>query len=199
MEAPLWQPAGAGTGTNRYLYSAAAVLALVVVAVVLNSMGAIRFPWQQSPPEQVTAKQAPTPGARSDAARADFMINTVLGPQLTTLGDSVAVVRGSCPAGMTASCEDGLVEVDNNVTAILPVIDHQTVPACIAPQIVQLRADLVKLDAGAQLGAKGFKDNRAAEVSSGASQVSSVFGRVQADNAAAAAAAKGCDTQLVGP
>lgn len=199
MEAPLWREPATSTGITKFLYLGAGFIALIVVGVVLSSMGTIRFPWQQSPPEQAAAVATPGLTARSDSARADHLVTVVLAPPLATLSDSVTLVRESCPAGMTASCQDALVQVDNNVTALLPVIDHETVPLCIVPQVAQLRADLVKLDGDAQLGVKGFKDDRAAEVSSGASLVSSLYGQVQADSTAIPAAAKGCDTQLVGP
>ncbi len=199
LEAPLWKQPASSTGVTKLMYLGAGFIALIVVGVVLSSLGTIRFPWEQSPPEQVAAKAVPALSARSDSARADHLVTVVLAPPLATLSDSVTLVRESCPAGMTASCQDALVQVDNNVTALLPVIDHETVPLCIAPQVAQLRADLVKLDGDAQLGVKGFKDDRAGEVSSGASLVSSLFGQVQADSAAIPAAAKGCDTQIVGP
>ena len=199
VEAPLWKEPATSNGITKFMYIGAGLIALIVAGVVLSSLGTIRFPWEQSPPEQVTAKATPGLTARSDGARADHLVTVVLAPPLATLSDSVTLVRESCPAGMTASCQDALVQVDNNVTALLPVIDHQTVPVCISPQVAQLRADLVKLDGDAQLGVKGFKDNRAGEVSSGASLVSALLGQVQADNAAITAAAKGCDTQLVGP
>lgn len=195
---PLWRQAATAPGINKYLYLGAGAIALVIAAVVLSSLG-LTLPWQQSPPEQVRAKAGPTLSARSDSARADLLINDVLAPPLGTVGDSVTLVHESCAAGMTASCQGALIEVDNNVTALLPVIDRQTVPICIAPQVAQLRADLVKLDGDAQLGMKGFKDNRATEVKSAAGLVGSVFAQVQADDAATATAAKGCDTQITGP
>lgn len=196
---PLWEEPRAGTGLNKYMYGAAALIGLIVVGIVLSSMGAITFPWEKSPPDQVAAK--PTPGAatRSDAARADHFINDVLATPLAAVGDNVALVREACPAGMTASCQDALVGVDNKVSVFLPVVDRESVPQCIATPASRFRADLAKLDAAAQLGIKGFKDNRLGEVQSGAAQVPAYYNAVANDVNAMSAAAKVCDTQLVGP
>lgn len=199
MEAPLWQEPRQSGGFNRYLYGAAAVIALIVVGVVLSSMGTITFPWQQSPPEQVAARSGPVLSARSDGARADLLISGVLAPPLAGLGDNVALVKESCTAGMTASCQDALVGVDNKSSALIQVIDQQTIPACLAPQVARVRTDLANLVASSQLGEKGFKDNHAYEVSNGAASVNVYYGQLQADANALATAAKGCDTQVVGP
>ena len=199
VEVPLWQEAPAGNGLNKYMYAAAGVIGLIIVGVILSSMGTITFPWQQAPAAPAPVKQGPALSARSDSARADHLINGLLAPQIAGLGDSVALIRDSCPAGMTASCQDALVGVDNKAAAILPAIDREPPPLCIAPSIERLRADVVKLDSYAQLGVKGFKDNRSSEMSSGASGAISLYGQVQADVAAATTAAQACDTQPVGP
>lgn len=199
MEAPLWQEPRQSMGLTKYMYGAAALIALVLAGVVLSSMGTITFPWQHSPPEQAAAKAGPSLTARSDSAQANLLINGVLAPPLADLDDTVALVKESCVAGMTASCQDALVGVDNKTTALLQVIDQESVPACIAPQVARVRADLAKLDADAQLGIKGFKDNRPSEMVSGGSQIPPQFAQVQADGNALVAAAKGCDTQVVGP
>ena len=196
---PLWRQPRRSTGLNKYLYAGGGVVGLVVVALVLSSMGAIRFPWQQSPPEQVAAKATPGLAARSDSARADRLITVLLVPPLADLSDSVGQVRVGCQGGMTISCQDALVTVDNQTLGVVAVIDRETIPACIAPQMTLLRADLVKLDADAQLGEKGFKDNRATEVQSAAALIVSRVASTQADTNALTAASKACDTQVTGP
>lgn len=199
MQAPLWQQPRQANGLNKYMYGAAGVIVLIIAGVVLSSMGTITFPWQQSPPEQAAAKTGPVLAARSDSARADLLITGVLAPPLTDLGDNVSLVRESCPAGMTSSCQDALVGIDNKAASLVQVLGQTSPPLCISPQVARLKDDLTRLGAGAQLGEKGFKDNRANEVSSGAASVYAYSGQVQADANALSAAAKTCDAQIVGP
>lgn len=192
IEAPLWQEPPTA-GVNRYLYIAAGAIALVIVAVILNSLGTISLPWQSSS-GQSRPTAAPGVSGATDAARADSFANGVLAPRISAIEDSVTLAGQTCAAGMTSGCQDALVQVDNKTSAALSAVDRVTVPICIAPQAAAVRVDLSKLDTAAVAALKGFRDNRAAEMQSGFAQVGPVNAQLRADNGALTVAVKACAT-----
>ncbi len=196
---PLWKQQRQ-TGINNYLYVVAGVIALIVLIFVVDSFGTISLPWQSTPASRPMPKPTPPLTVRSDSARADRFVNELMAPPMADLNQSLSVVGETCIGPLTSSCEDALISTDNEISGLLSVIDHETVPVCIAANVTRLRSDLVKLDAGVQLALKGGKDGRNAEVASGLSQVRSARSQVQAEVAALNYAAKStCDTQLTGP
>lgn len=198
MDVPLWKRDQGSTGINKYLYLVAGFIVLVIVGVVLSS-GLISLPWQQYAPSRPVAKPTPPLTERSDAARADRFVNGLLAPAMSELNDSMVLTRQTCAVGMTSSCFDAYIQVGTKVSAVLPVIDQESIPVCITPPTTKLRANLAKMDTAVKLAQKGLQDNKADEFNSGASQLSSAYGQVQADSSALSGAAKTCDGQLTGP
>ncbi len=197
--APLWRQDNRRLGPGRYLYFAAGAIALVLVGVVLTSLGTITLPWQQAAAQPAVASPTPALSSRSDRGVADSFINGMLSPRLADVYDSIVMMRQACPAGMTASCQDGLVGIDNRTGRLLQQIDAATVPLCIAAPTAAIRLDLSKVDGWAQYSIKAFRANRAADVQTGWTQLSATYTLVQADGNAVVNASKVCDTQLTGP
>lgn len=194
VEVPLWKQGSTGAGVNRYLYFAGALVGLVIVAVILNSMGTISLPW---PTTDARPTAAPTISGANDSARADSYANTLLAPRISAIEDSVTLASQTCGAGLTTSCQEAAIQIDNKTTGALGVMEGISVPFCIYPQHAALRADLTKLDLAAQAALKGFRDDRLAEMQSALGQIAAANNQVRADDAALIAAAKACGTSTV--
>jgi hypothetical protein len=198
--APRWSsPPTPQTKVRKYGIVAGGVGVLIAVVALVSILATLALSNRQAPaPKIATTKPQAGPANRSDTARADYVLKALTAP-MADLKDTASTTRTTCAVGMTSSCADTFIAIDNSVTAMVTVLDGATIPLCIAAQETKLRADLGALAAGEQLGYKGFHDNKKSEFASGLAQVNSVSARVQTDFAAVAAAAPGCDSALTGP
>jgi len=199
MAAPLWRQASAGLGLKRYASMAIAAAVLIVVIVLVSVAATLALSAHQNPTAPVvatTSKGGPT--ARSDSARAAYLIQSLETP-MADLRDNTLLLRQTCAAGMTSSCWDAMTTVDNNLTAILPLFDKATIPLCISAQEGTLRTDMTNLRAEEQLALKGLNENKKSEFLTGYAQVVRYGPGVQAEFAAVKSAAASCDSALTGP
>jgi hypothetical protein len=195
---PLWRQQ-AETGLNKYLYIAAGVIAVIVLAVAVNSFG-LSLPWMQTTSSSPKAAPGPPPlTKRSEYARADRFINGLLAPAMNDMNQRIQVARETCVGPMTISCQEAITETDNQAQNMLPMIDHETMPFCIATPVTRVRADLSKTHDALQATLKGFADNNSTEFKQSLSRFGGAVQVLQADVAAVSAAESMCDTQLVGP
>ena len=171
---PLWQQPTRSAKTN-YLYAGAGLIVVVIAIMLLNSFNFFQFAWLNS--SSTSSVQSPQPSpvvdqTRSEFGRADRFLNGSLGPPLVGLGDTIQKMQ-TCNGTLSNSCYDAINATDPELKNLLAVIDHGTIPQCIAAPMKSFRADIVTMEAGIQLALKGYKDNQRGEVGNGLSQ----FGR----------------------
>ena len=174
----------------------AVAIALVALVSVLATLALSSHP--APAPVVATTKPLGGPEARSDSARAAYIVKALTQP-MADLKDTTSQTRTSCVVGMTSSCADTFIAIDNSLATILPILDKATIPLCIGPQEVAVRTDLGTMAAGEQQAYKGFHDNKKSVFASGLTQINSISGRVQTEFAAMATAAKSCDPDITGP
>jgi hypothetical protein len=197
---PLWQQTPK-SGMTKYLYIAAGLIAVVVAAYFLSSLSSITWPWTPAPPPgPIPTTPTPPLKARSDSARASLFYSGVLVPSLGGLDQSLPILKETCTGSLTFSCQNAINDGDKDIKHVLFVIDHQTIPACIAKHVTRLRLDLTGMDSALQTALLGYQDNRASELSQGLSGFSTASQTLQADiNAIGTAQKNLCSAQVVGP
>jgi len=198
---PLWEQPKNSRKT-AYLYGGGAVVLFVMVLIVLNSINFLSLPFiggrtsSSSPP---AANVSPAPGpTRSEYGRADLLLNGSLAPAVSALEDTKAAME-SCSAELSNNCFNAITASEAQLKNVLSVIDHGSIPGCIAAPLKVLRNDFAQMDAGLVLGLKGFKDNQQSEVANGVHQFRQVAGSQQGDTNAVNAAAQRCNRDLEGP
>jgi hypothetical protein len=198
VEVPLWRRGPAPTGVKKYANIAAGAVTVVVLALLVNYFVPPIIAARQATPTP-TAAPSPTPGpvTRSESAKATFVLSTLDGPMLD-LKDEFTQIH-ACAAGMTSACQDALNATNITATNVSPAVAKLSVPPCIAAPEAAVRSDLDKITAGAQLGLKGFKDNRKSEFSPGYSQVYYALIAIQTDYARVKTGSAACSTQVTGP
>ena len=195
---PAWERAQ--TGLNKYLYIAAGVVVLVIAAIWVNSLGSIALPWDST--TVVAPKASPTPPitARTDAAAADRYLTGFLDPTLTNLAQTETVLNEICNGTMTFSCRDDMSTTQNQVKKVLPAINLQIYPQCIAPQVAKMKVDLNGEDSGLALALQGYQDNRASELAAGLARFRAAAIALAVDRTATDVAEKAyCSNQQTGP
>jgi len=196
--APAWERPQ--TGLNKYLYIAAGVVALVMAAIVLNSLGPIHLPWM--PSDTVAPKVSPTPPitARSDYASADRLLNGFLGPAFTSLNQTMPVLNETCNGLLTFSCRDRMRDTDAQVKNVISLLDKQVAIACIAAPVAKLKLHVADMEAGLKLALQAYKDNKISELTQGLARYRGAAQAIGADRLAASNAQKlACSPQLTGP
>ena len=184
---------------RKYGVVAAGVGVLIAVVALVSVLATLALSNRQSPTTtQAAATPQAGPATRSDSGQAAYLVKALSGP-MADLKDTTALSRTTCAVGMTSSCADTFVSMDNSLNAMIPVLENATVPLCIAGSATKLHTDLTAMIAGEQLAYKGFRDNKKSEFQSGLGQINGVAGRAQSDFAAMSSAAAGCDPQLIGP
>jgi hypothetical protein len=196
---PLWQVKS--TGRNKYFYAAAGIIVLLIAMVFLRSMAPfIVWPWSGG--SDTSAKPSPSPPAvatRSDYAMADRLARTTLAPMVTSLNQSMALLRISCNGALTVGCQADLVDTDTKVKAMLVAMDHQRIPDCIAVPFAKLRTVLVNMDTALQASLKAYQALDPAALKQSLYQYSVAQVPIGPDERALDAAPNSCDTQVVGP
>lgn len=196
---PLWRQQ-TSTGLNKYLYIAAGVIAVVVLAVVINSFGPFTLPWMQSTSSGPTVAAGPPPlTTRSGYAQADRFINGYLASPMDDMTQRITTTRETCVGALTISCQEAVTETDNQAQTILAVVDHAFVPSCIATQEMSFRTDLSKVHSDLQAALKGFAGNNTFQTNDALARYARDVNAVPADYAAMSAAKAKCDTSIVGP
>jgi len=196
---PLWRQQ-ADTGLNKYLYIAAGVIAVVVLAVVVNSFGPFTLPWMQAPSSGPTAAAGPPPlKTRSSYAQADRFITGYLAPAMDDMNQRIATTRETCVGPVTVSCQDAVTETDNQAQALMAIVDQNTVPPCIATPVARFRGDVSKVHDDLQTAMKSFAANNTSQTDAYLARYGGAVPAVPADFAAITAAKATCDIALVGP
>jgi hypothetical protein len=199
---PLWQQPNSSRKTV-YLYAGGAVVLFVMVLIVLNSINLVSLPFigartSSNSPQAANASPAPGP-IRSEHGRADLFFNGALAPAVAALEGTKAAME-SCSANLSNICFNAITASDEQLKNVLAIIDHGSIPTCIAAPMKQLRNDFALMDSGLQLGLKGFKDNQPDEVVNGVYQFRHVAGSQQGDTIAVGNAIKAqCSHDLEGP
>jgi len=180
-EVPLWQPPKS-TSKSVVLYAVAAVVVLVMLMMVLNSLNLVSLPFFGASPSDPQAAK-PSPSAypiRSEFGRADDFLKGSLAPAMATFQQTMPGLQ-TCTGTLSNSCFDAINASDNQMKNVLSVIDHGTIPLCLATPMKKYRSDLASMEAGLQLGLKGYKDNQVGEVTNGVNQFVRVAGALQGD------------------
>ena len=199
VAAPRWVQASRRLPIPKAGLFAGGIVGLVLVVALVSVMGTLAISQRSAAPAvQPAASPTAGPATRSDEARAAYLVKALTAP-MSDLKDTTSQTRTACVVGMTSSCADTFIAIDNQTAAMLPVLQKANVPLCVAPQEAKLQADMGTMSAGAQLAFKGFRDNKKSEFASGVAQVNSVSGAVQTDFAAMSTAAGHCESQLTGP
>ena len=184
---------------RKYGVMAAGVGVLIAVVALVSVVATLALSNRQAPTTtQAAATPQPGPATRSDSAWAAYLVKTLTAP-MADLKDTTSLTHTACALGMTSSCADTFVAMDNSLNAMIPVLEKATIPLCIAGPETRLHTDLTTMSAGEKLAYKGFTDNKKSEFLSGLGQVNAVAGRAQSDYAAMSSAAAGCDPQITGP
>jgi hypothetical protein len=196
---PLWRQQ-TSTGLNKYLYIVAGVIAVVVLAIVVNSFGPFTLPWMQSTSSGPTVAAGPPPlTTRSGYAQAERFITGFLAPAMDDMNQRIATTHETCVGALTISCQEAVTETDNQAQTLLTVGDHATVPSCIATPVTMFRADISKVHNDLQAAMKGFAGNNTFQTNDALARYASDVRAVPADYAAISAAKATCDTSIVGP
>lgn len=196
---PLWRQQ-TSTGLNKYLYIAAGLIAVVVLAVVVNSFGPFTLPWMQSTSSGPTLAAGPPPlTTRSGYAQADRFITGFLAPAMDDMTQRMATTRGTCVGALTISCQEAVTETDNQAQVLLTVVDKAMVPSCIAAPVTGFRADISKVHTDLQAAMKGFAANNTFQTNDVLARYASDVKAVPADYAAISAAKATCDPSITGP
>ncbi|MFI4972358.1 MAG: hypothetical protein ACHP7H_06740, partial [Hyphomicrobiales bacterium] len=192
--APLWRQQ-TETGLNKYLYIVAGVIAVVVLAVVVNSFGPFTLPWMQSTSSGPTVAAGPPPLAtRSGYAQAERFITGFLTPSMDDMNQRIATTHETCVGPVTVSCQDAITETDNQAQALLAIVDHATVPSCIATPVSRFRADVSTVHGDLQATMKSFAANNTSQTDAYLGRYAGAVPAVPADFAAISAAKATCDT-----
>ncbi|HEY1421797.1 MAG TPA: hypothetical protein VGG90_13945 [Candidatus Dormibacteraeota bacterium] len=199
MAVPLWRQQ-TKTGLNKYLYMAAGVIGLIVLAVVVNSLGLLNFGNHPAASTNHPASTGPFAlTQRSDYSRADHFLNVVVGPAMVDLENKIETLRVTCVGQLTISCKDAIIETDNSDQALIGALNHQYLPLCIATPGAKVAPDATAIHTSLQLSQKGFVDGNIVEYRQGLARYATSVYALRADIAAATAAIPTCNTQLSGP
>ena len=201
-DVPLWQQPKS-SGKTVYLYVGGAVVLFLMVLIVLNTMNFLSLPFIGSRPSgnPPQAQASPTPSAvsRSESSRAEAFVTGSLGPALDGLTATMAAVN-ACNGTMSNSCFNAITASDPLLKNVISVIDHASIPSCIALTTANVRSDLVVMEAGLQLALKGYKDQVLSEVVDGVYRFTH-YGQAMVANghAVESAAQTYCNSDLEGP
>jgi hypothetical protein len=173
-----------------------------MVLIVLNTINFLSLPFIGGRPSSNPSPQAnssPAAGPiRSEYGRADLFFNGSLAPAVASLEDTKAAME-LCTGDLSNNCFNALTASAEQLKNVLAIIDHGSIPSCIAAPMKQLRNDFAQMYAGLQLGLKGYKDNQTSEVVNGVYQFRRVAGSQQGDTNAVTNAQKTCSRDLEGP
>ena len=158
---PLWE-VPVRSGKTMYMYVGAAVVALIMVMVLLNS-NVIQLPWPGG--ASSTASQSPRP-TTSDYARADHL-TAALAPAIVKVGPTLPALQSACTGTLSSACHTALNAARQQMTDLLATIDHGDVPACIAAGTTATRFDLQSMADGLDMSLNGYPHNSGAELYQG--------------------------------
>ena len=200
IAAPWQKPA---REVKTYIYVAGGAVVLIMVMLVLNSLSVV--PWHLFGSDPVpTAQPTATPlvppaTTRSDFVRADYFLKYTVSPEVVALNATLPDLR-VCNGTLSNSCFTALTATEQQMKKLLSVIDHATIPQCIATGMVKVHADFAAMEAGLQLSLKAYPDNNAAEVSQGLNRFSAGLAALTADGTALDQVDKmRCSTDQTGP
>jgi hypothetical protein len=163
---PAW-PQPASTRPSVFKYAAAGAVALVLLLVVLNATGMIQIPWPGTASPTVTMIHGSPPPLIPDYDQANRFLNLSLAPALDSLGNTLPAVSAACKATLSSGCHSAVNATNTQMTNVLSVIDHGSIPDCIAVGMKTMRNDLQDMAGGIGVALHGFQDNSADEVDTG--------------------------------
>jgi hypothetical protein len=152
------------TGLNKYLYIGAGAVALLIVLVLVGQFaGLISLPFGTSPAANSLSPETSTPAlsARSDFARADRVMKTVVTPALAGLNDTLGPLDQGCHGTLTIACSSTLAPADREIKHAIALIDavQPTVPPCLGSNVAAIRRDLSGMDVNLGLMQTAFTKN----------------------------------------
>ena len=191
---PLWQQRPA-SGLTTYMYVGVGLVVLVMAMLVLNSMNFIQLPWPGSGSSSSNqAVASPTPdNTGTEFVRAQRFLNTSLEPAIISLEKTLPTMSQVCVGTLSNSCFNAIGSTDQQVQNVVSVIDHGSVPLCIAGAVNKLRADFQGMHAGLQAALTGFQNNDRAAVGNGLSRFGSFGTPLKTDGDALSAAEQTCN------
>jgi hypothetical protein len=168
---PLWQEPKK-SGKTVYLYGGGAVVLFVMVLMVLNSINFVSLPFfgagTASSPAQTT-KPSPSSAAftRSEFSRADAFLKGPFAPALASFNQTLPAWSGCNGESLSNSCFNTISATDQELTNLLSVIDHGSIPPCIGAAVTKLRYDLSVMETGLKLALQGYKNNSLNDLTTG--------------------------------
>ncbi|MGH7763907.1 MAG: hypothetical protein ACREOM_05775, partial [Candidatus Dormibacteraceae bacterium] len=149
------------------------------------------------------AGRQPPPGpwtlsVRSDYAGADQFVNVVT-PAMADLETTIETVRVTCVGQLTISCQDALIETDNQTQSMITLLSKDNPPPCIATQASKVQADLSTLHSSLQATLKGFADSNSIEFRKALGRYATSVYALRADIATVSAAEPTCSKEQTGP
>jgi hypothetical protein len=190
---PLWQQRPA-TGVSTLMYVGAAVVVLVMAMIVLNSMNFIQLPWPGASSSSNQAAASPTPNnTGTEFVRAERFRTTSLEPAVISLNKTLPTMSQVCVGTLSNSCFSAIGATDLEVQNVVSVIDHGSVPLCIAGPVNKLRVDFQGMHAGLQAALTGFQNNDRAAVGNGLNRFAAFGPALKTDGDALTTAEQTCN------
>jgi hypothetical protein len=137
------------------------------------------------------AQPSPTRSG-SDYQRADYFLNSQLGPSVEAATQTLAALKANCTASLPLSCRDAIIATDQALRKTLTVIDNADIPPCIAAPTAQLKKDWAAMELGLQIALGGYQDYDNEMVGEGLIKFDIAARPLQADAAALDKAAQTC-------
>jgi hypothetical protein len=164
---PLWLQS-TSSGISRYLYFGAALVVVVIVLMLLNSLNFVSIPFIGGTDQ--AAKPSPTPPqdtSGTDYVRADRFLASELSPPLSALEKTVPALNLHCGSTMTNSCFDAVTSTDEQVKNVVAAIKRGDVPKCIAAPMNKVQNDALEQDRQLAVALSGYQDNKPDELYTG--------------------------------
>jgi len=202
---PPWQAWASGGGDRtRTLYMVGAFIAVALGVVLTIYFGLSQLPFLRAQNDQPSASPSPvaspTPqlAVRSDSAVADRYVKSVFVPAID-IGGPLFQEHESCNGTLSVSCQQALTAADKAVSDAIARLKQTPPPACVAPQVNKVLADLNTTESGIKAGLKGFNDNNRVELQHGLATYNVGYKPFQPDSQAVLKAQALCDGQATGP
>jgi hypothetical protein len=201
---PPWQRYAVGK-RSTYMYGGAAFVVVVIGVILTVAIGQNVLPFlhtSNGATPTPTAKASPTPqlAVRSQAAVADRYVTSTFLPAVANLATPIRDEFEACSGQLSFSCQNALNAVEQQLVISQAPLAKATPPACIAPQVARVRADLTAIDQGVQLALGSFKNTNTIQMRQGLTRLNAGSKPLNSDiQAVQKAPALVCNGQPEGP